>query len=225
MTKPKAVSVASIQRLDRMAMEQYGIPSIVLMENAGRCVSQEIFRVLKHKQKKNVIVICGVGNNAGDGFVAARHLVNGAVSVKVFLVGTPSTLKLDAKINYQILQKSAVRVYPLDRHWAEFEKSLKDCQVVVDALLGVGLNRRVEGLFKKVIETIRASGKYVVAVDIPSGLDGTTGTIYGSCIRANTTVTMSLSKKGFYQHNAHQYTGKIVVADIGIPRRLIKRIV
>lgn len=221
----KAVTVSQIQKLDKTAIEKVGIPSIVLMENAGRAVAEEVEKSLRGKRNGVVCIVCGLGNNAGDGFVAARYLIDAGINVKIFLIGEGRQLKHDAAVNYQILKKLR---YPISEcgggKSCVFLDSLSQyiarADVVVDAIFGVGLNREIGQPFRGVIETINRKAKYVVAVDIPSGLDGTTGAMYGACVRADKTVAFSFAKKGFSKNYGPQHVGKVVIADIGIPARL-----
>lgn len=217
---PQTVTVKQIQKLDKIAIERYGVPSIALMENAGRAVAMEVLqRLSKRRHRLHVCIVCGVGNNAGDGFVAARHLMNAGVLPKIFLVGRGNQLKHDARLNYQILKKIKYPVSEIGHVLLHsFEGALKGADIVVDAIFGVGLNRNIESPFKEIIEIMNRTAKKVVAVDVPSGLDGTTGKIYGACIKAHTTVTFSFAKRGFFIRYGPRHTGKIVVVDIGIPK-------
>ena len=221
--KKKAVSVQQIQCLDKTAIEKYGIPAIVLMENAGRCVAAEIIDELRHKKSPKVCIICGLGNNAGDGFVAARYLWNAGIETKIFLVGRADKLKEDAAINYQILKKLRYPIEELDQLNSVMTQDISKADIVVDAVFGVGLNREISEPFKSVIQSLNDKAQHILSVDIPSGLDGTTGKIYGVCVQADTTVTLSLSKKGFYKNEGPKRVGKVVVVDIGIPTKLKNR--
>ncbi len=214
----KTATVQQIQELDRLAIEKYGILSLVLMENAGRVVAQEVLKRLRNKRKSVVCIVCGRGNNAGDGFVVARHLLNAGIKTKIFLIGKESDLKPDAAVNYQILKRCGYRIEVGEDVPSQ---QLSRADIMVDAIFGVGLNRPIEEPFKTVIETINKEAKYVVSVDIPSGLDGTSGKIYGVCVKADLTVTFSFAKKGFFKNEGPHAAGKIVVADIGIPRCLL----
>lgn len=220
----KAVTVQEIQRLDKKAIERIGIPSIVLMENAGRLVAEEIERLVKEKKKSFICVVCGPGNNGGDGFVAARYLRNRGKEVKVYFIGRASDLKADAAINYSILRKTKCTLLELTKMNVGFAQDVAQADVVVDAIFGVGLNREIRSPFKDFIHQINEKGRCVVAVDIPSGLDGTTGKIYGSCIKAAVTVTFSLPKRGFRENQGAFYAGKVIVKDIGIPKALLTEI-
>ena len=219
----KAVTVKEIQKIDKIAIERYGIPSIVLMESAGRAVAEEVKKSLRGKKKPRVCVVCGSGNNAGDGFVAARHLINAGISTKIFLVGKAQQLKHDAAVNYRILERMKCPVRKVVSGHAWTLQEIFKADVVVDAIFGVGLNRDIAGVFRDVIETINRKAKYVVAADIPSGLDGTTGAIYGACVKAHKTVTFSFPKKGFFKNHGPRQAGEVVVVDIGIPARVIKK--
>lgn len=217
----KAVTVRQIQNLDKMVIEEYGIPSVVLMENAGRCVALEIIALLKKKKSPFVSVFCGLGNNAGDGFVVARHLMGAGIKIKVFIVGKAEQLKADAALNCRILKKLRCPVKEIN---TVKEKAVRDAfkaDIIVDAIFGVGLNREIFEPFSGVINELNKKAKYIVAVDIPSGLNGTTGKIHGICVKAGTTVTFSFVKKGFLKADGPGHTGKVVVADIGMPVRCI----
>ncbi|HOW35449.1 MAG TPA: NAD(P)H-hydrate epimerase [Candidatus Omnitrophota bacterium] len=220
----KALSARQVQRLDKIAIEEIGIPSVALMENAGRAVSGQILARLKKSSKKFVSVFCGTGNNAGDGFVIARYLLNAGLTPKVFIVGRARYLKSDAEINYRTLKKLKCPVREIRRVDQLLLRDIAKSKIIVDALFGVGLNRPVGELFKNVIEAVNAARKYIIAVDVPSGLDATTGKTFGACIQADLTVTLSCVKKGFLKNAGPRHTGRIVVADIGIPLKLLGKV-
>jgi NAD(P)H-hydrate epimerase len=221
---PKAVTTRQIQLLDKIAIEAIGIPSLVLMENAGRAVSQEIMKRLVKPTRAFVSIWCGLGNNAGDGFVTARHLLDAGVKTKVFLIGDAKNLKSDASLNYHILRKLGCPVYEIKRMDERLRRTIAASDIVVDAIFGVGLNRNISEPFKSLIKTLNAQRKFIVSIDIPSGLDGTTGRIYGVCVRASVTVTLSCPKRGFFIHEGPRHIGRLVVADIGIPKKLFNSI-
>ena len=217
----KILTARQIQRLDQIAIHKIGIPSIALMVNAGRSVAQEVLRQFKKISQKRVSIVCGLGNNAGDGFVCARHLINQNIKTKIFVIGNPAQLKEDARTNYQILRNLGIAIHSIDSNRSSqiLDDDLKKFKIIVDAIFGVGLNRDIEDPFKSVIEKINSSKARVISVDVPSGLDATTGKIHGVCVRAKTTVTFSFLKKGFFINQGPRYVGKIVVEDIGIPTR------
>ncbi len=217
----KTVSVKQIQSWERKAIEKYGVPSLLLMENAGRSVAREVISCLKGKKRPRICIFCGGGNNAGDGFVVGRHLSNAETKVEIFLIGDPKRLKTDALSNYQILGRLKFPIHLVKTITPKIKAQLRSSQVIVDALFGVGLNREIKGVYKEVIDLINAAKKKVVAVDVPSGLDGTTGDIYGVCVKADVTVTFSFAKKGFFLKKGPRQVGRIIVADIGIPSGLI----
>lgn len=217
----KSVSAAQIQRLDEVAIKEYGIPSVVLMENAGRCVADEI---VSHYADQSVVVMCGSGNNGGDGFVIARHLIEAGIPTTTFLVGSDQRLKPDARINFDILRRLYGSINNIDEEHDLLADMLRKTNIVVDAIFGVGLNRNVEGSYKNVIEQINASGNPVLAVDVPSGLDATTGDILGACIVAEQTMTFTCAKSGFYLNAGPRCCGRIKTVDIGIPKVIQQKV-
>lgn len=219
-----AVTVKEIRDLDRTAIEKTGIPSLVLMENAGRSVAAEAIKQVKKVNKPRVCVVCGLGNNAGDGFVAARHLIETGIKTAVFLVGRGARLKRDAAVNYRILKSLKYPLKEIRTARGLPSEDIAEADVVVDAIFGVGLNRDVRDPFRGVIGILNEKAGKIISVDIPSGLDGTTGEIYGSCVKADVTVTFTFAKKGFFRNRGPEHAGKVVVADIGIPLRLKNKI-
>ena len=213
----KIITVEQMKKLDRMAIEDRGLPAMFLMEKAGLAVATEVAKAFVGIKKPYVCFVCGSGNNGGDGFVTARHLFNVGINVKIFFLGKEEDLKDDTRSNYDGLVRMKCPIEKVD-HLSSEEISKAD--VVVDAIFGIGLNREIQGPFKSAIEVINNNAKKVIAVDIPSGLNGTTGEIFGVCVKATTTVTFHLPKKGFYEGVGPQYVGNIVVADIGIPADL-----
>lgn len=208
----QAVTAEQMKRIDRQAAEVYGVPSLVLMENAGRGVAEEIVKAVKKQVCPKIVIICGLGNNGGDGFVAARHLMIRGLRPKVFVLGREDQLKGDALVNINILKKVK---YPL-RFGRPSISELKNADLVIDAIFGIGLNRDVTGIFLTVIEDMNKYAKKIFAADIPSGLDATNGAIHGICVKAQKTITFHLPKTGMFRGDGPKYTGKIVVKNIGI---------
>ncbi|MBU0672900.1 MAG: NAD(P)H-hydrate epimerase [Candidatus Margulisbacteria bacterium] len=206
----RSISVKQAQAFDKYAQEQLGIPSIVLMENAGRGVAEEALQMLGNR--KRVVVVCGVGNNGGDGLVAARHLLNAGIKVEVFIVGKISKLKPDPKTNLKILKKMGIRV----KKAGEGLRGLKRAEVIVDAIFGIGLKSEVRGPYAEVINLMNKSGKPILTVDVPSGLDADTGKPFGIAIKAKRTVSFVAVKKGFLSTSGRKHCGRIIVRDIGI---------
>jgi NAD(P)H-hydrate epimerase len=211
-----------VREIDRRAIEEYGIPGIVLMENAARAVAQTALEMMPDSESL-VWVICGAGNNGGDGFAVARHLHNSGRLVQTCLAVTPGSLKGDALINYQILSK--MKHTPIFRYEEQPRRLVHPTHIthlVIDALFGTGLTRPPQPPFSTIIEEVNSFGVPVLAVDVPSGLDCDTGEPLGACIRAERTVTFVAEKVGFANPASKQYTGEVTVGDIGCPRELIR---
>jgi len=215
-----------MKRFDRAAMSRYGIAGIVLMENAGRGFVDVLMRTFGEMQGKDVTIFCGTGNNGGDGFVIARHLVNAGARVQVFLLGKKSRVKRDALSNLKIVMNlgsakgSGISVDQLVsmRQLVRIRKP----DVIVDALFGTGFSGRIEGLQEKVVKWINQSGAKVAAVDIASGVNATTGVVENVAVKADVTATMGLAKIGHYVGSGRDHSGKVGIVDIGIPQTLFK---
>ena len=214
-----------MQRIDRWAQEEYGIPSIVLMENAGRCAAEEVLRTLSLFRIKRVACICGKGNNGGDGFVCARHLINQGVKVDVFLIGDPRQLKGDTRTNYEILKKMRAEMFSLFflKSMALFKKRLRHARVIVDAVFGIGFKGAVQEPYKSVIKAMNEANKTIVSIDVPSGLDALTGRAAEYCVKATKTITFVLPKIGFIKKDGPAFVGKVYIKDISIPKALSQR--
>jgi len=211
-----------VRELDRRAIEQFGVPGVVLMENAGRGMA-ELLRSLGVSGP--VAVCCGKGNNGGDGFVIARHLDNAGLSVRVLLFAESASLTGDAAVNHRILAASGIsmEVWPgpsLDEEKLRRELSAADW--IVDALFGTGLRGAVQPPFDRVIAVVNDAGVRVFAVDIPSGLDCDTGLPLGIAVKARHTATVAAMKKGFLHPSAVEWLGQVHLIDMGAPRRLLE---
>jgi NAD(P)H-hydrate epimerase len=212
------VSAKQIQKLDDIAINRFGIPSLALMENAGRAVAAHALGMLK--MKKRVCIVCGSGNNAGDGFVAARHLINKGCRVTIVLVGKASSLKNDAAVNFAVLKRLKIPIVRAGTSAPAAWRKISGADLVIDAIFGVGLNRTIDGPAQKAIAAINAHAGKVLSVDVPSGLDATSGGIHGVCVKADATVTFTLAKMGFGRGEGPAHCGNVLVADIGIPKAL-----
>ena len=214
-----------VRSLDATAIEEYGIPGIVLMENAGRGATEIVLTMLAGIDSPRVAILCGKGNNGGDGFVMARHLHNRGIPIETFYLGQASEAgDGDAAVNLRIVQKMGLpfeEVTTVGR-MATLAKRLKDYDLIVDALLGTGLSGEVRAPLRALIEAINACGKPVLAVDIPSGLDANEGTPLGVAVRATRTTTFAATKVGFAKPEALKYCGQVTVVDIGAPRCLVE---
>ena len=216
------VTASEMSRLDRETIEQIGIPGIVLMENAARGAASFFLDAVPDLLKRQITVLAGSGNNAGDGFALARIFRNKGARVRVVCLRAPDRLKGDALTNFRILEKLDIPVYVWDES-LEFEAQLPwiaDSGAVIDALLGTGLNSEVQGLYRQVIEAVNELALPVLAVDVPSGLDATTGTPLGVALRATATATFGFLKTGQLIEPGLLHVGRLSVVDIGIPPSL-----
>ncbi len=203
--------------IDRAAQERLEIPGDVLMENAGAHVARSVLRLASELGRRRVVVVAGPGNNGGDGYVAARHLLD-EIAVEVWLVGERGRLAGDAEKNARRWEAlgEPTRIVASADDLAEALAADPE-PLVVDALFGTGLSRPVEGLPRAVIDAVVRSGVPVLAVDLPSGLDCDTGEILGSAVRATVTVTFVRSKAGFTRGHGPMHCGIVEVASIGFP--------
>jgi len=223
------LSRSAVRELDRLTVERYGIPSIVLMENAARSCAEAARAMLPTTSPvlasppASVLVVCGTGNNGGDGLAIARHLHNDGREVRIVLTGEPMTA--DARTNLVVVERMGL---PLVRGagGAVLDRELdRRPALVIDALLGTGLTRPVEEPLRSLIEGVNAAraagGPRVLAIDLPSGLDVDTGHPLGVAIRADRTVTLAALKPGLLTPHAAAHVGMLTVGDIGVPRELI----
>lgn len=220
----RVATAAEMREIDRKAMDKYGIPGIVLMENAGRRVVEAVCRHLGGDVKGKVItVFVGKGNNGGDGLVVARHLLNMGADVRVLMVADPEHLKGDAAVNLDIWRKMGQKIYPIYKpNGINLVKvSLMSTDLIVDAIFGTGFRGTVNEKIGRVIQLINASGAPVISVDIPSGLEADTGRIGGQCVKAAATVTFGLPKLGMVLEQGVSVTGRMEVADISLPKPLL----
>ena len=213
------VTRKEMRELDRKATYLLSIPSVILMENAGRSVADIASGMVAYGG--SIVVVCGKGNNGGDGFVCARHLHIRGFNVKVVLLSNISDISIDsdAGINLNVLVNMKLPIMELydESNLHSIIDVINNSNLIVDAIFGTGLTREVGGFWKAVIDAINHSGKKVLSIDIPSGLDCDNGVPLGIAIRADKTVTVGLPKIGFQKTTAREYTGEVVVADIGVP--------
>jgi NAD(P)H-hydrate epimerase len=210
---------AEVREIDRRAIEEFGVPGVVLMENAGRGAAELLMGLPAATQE--AVICCGKGNNGGDGFVIARHLDNHGWVVRVLLFAEPAELTGDAAIMFGIIEKSGLDIA------VQPKLPIPDLERpqpwIVDALFGTGLSGPLREPFDKVLASMNATGNPILAVDIPSGLDCDTGQPLGATVRAKVTATFVAQKKGFAEPGAKQWLGKVHVVDIGVPRSLLRR--
>lgn len=213
------LKASEMKEADRYTIEKVGIPGMVLMENAGVAVVNALNEAFPPEDGRKIIVFCGKGNNGGDGFVAARHLLLGGDDVDVVLLGKRDQLSGDAAMNMKIADRLGVSIEEITGI-EDMEKSgirLDDYDIIVDALLGTGIQKSAEGLYSYVIELINSAVSFVVSIDIPSGLNADVGKLIGPAVEADLTVTFGYPKICHILPPAEQYCGELVVADICIP--------
>lgn len=220
----KVATAEQMQELDRKAIEAYGIPGILLMENAGRGATETILEVFPDVRGKRVVIIAGKGNNGGDGFVVARHLMHRGVAVKVILLADPKSLRGDAETNYSIFQRMRGEVLPApsSKEYQRVKREIEQADLLVDAIFGTGLDAEVRGYYREVIDHLNTQKVPIIAIDIPSGLNANTGRPLGTAIRASLTVTFGLPKVGLLLSPGTEYVGTLKIVDIGFPKRLVE---
>lgn len=211
-------SVEAMRAMDRTAIDEYGIPEIVLMENAGTAA----FRILAQQWPpagRRWLVLCGVGNNGGDGLVVARHLHSTGCHVTALVLGDPARYGAASAANLAMVQGLGIDCRVIDEI-APVLDGIATCDGIVDGLLGTGIARPVAGLYAAVIDAVNAAGKLVLALDIPSGIHGDTGQVMGTAVRANHTVTFGLPKSGNLLYPGYAHGGRLWVSHISFPPRL-----
>lgn len=217
----KLTTAAQVREIDRKAVEEFGIPGVVLMENAGAAVARAAQRLWQEEGAGGpLVIVCGPGNNGGDGLVAARHLHNRGLPVHACLLVSGRQLEGEAAHNYALARSYGM---PLTEEpsAATLRRHLQHTGLIVDAILGTGLTGKVHGEAARAIEAIGHSSAPILAVDIPSGVSSETGAILGQAVSAARTVTFGLAKVGMYCYPGRAYCGEIEVVDISLPRVLL----
>jgi NAD(P)H-hydrate epimerase len=215
---------AEMRELDRRAIEEFRIPSLILMENAGRAAA-DVACEMSSPRQGCVIVFCGKGNNGGDGFVLARHLANRGYDVRCHYAGALSEVPAggDPGVNLAILRRMGVTVYEHGdvRHRDDMARAVGWAALLVDGLLGTGLAGPVREPYSTLISFLNYRRAPILALDIPSGLDCDTGEVLGRAVHATRTVTFGAPKVGFTRGQGPELCGRVTVADISIPRALL----
>jgi NAD(P)H-hydrate epimerase len=209
-----------IRAFDRYAIEVLGVPGIVLMENAGRQIAEAARAMLAGRAKQRVVILAGPGNNGGDGFVVARHLAMAGIRAEVALLAPREKIVGDADTNLRVLEAMGfqVRVLPgkVEATLGELRPMLAEADLVVDGVLGTGTRGEIREPYASAIGAVNYARRPVLAIDIPSGLDPDMGKPLGPTVRATKTVTLAAVKVGFRKPGAEEYTGEVVLADIGV---------
>lgn len=221
----KVLNASQMREIDRLAIEDIGIPGPVLMENAGREVFREITRRFPDLVKETVVIVAGKGNNGGDGLVIARHLVNHGAHPIVLLLAAREDIRGDAALNLAVAGAAGVdiREAKTEDEWRKRRAVLGEATIIVDAVFGTGLVRAAGGLYADAIRDINSSRAFKVAVDIPSGLSSDAFDLIGPAVKADLTVALAAPKIAHVLPPAEDYVGQLVVADIGIPPRVFDR--
>jgi ADP-dependent NAD(P)H-hydrate dehydratase / NAD(P)H-hydrate epimerase len=222
----RVLNAAQMREADRRTTEEIGIPSLVLMENAGRQAVAAIEAMYSDLFERQIAVLCGRGNNGGDGFVIARTLLQRGIDVSVFLMGRVADVRGDARTNLEILGRLGLTVVEVadSQAWELHFSEVSDCTLIVDAIFGTGLNAPVSGFIESVIADVNASGIPVVAIDLPSGLSADSPEPIGPSIEAGLTVTLAAPKLPLVLPPAETRAGDIVIADIGIPGGVLESV-
>lgn len=222
----KVVTPKQMNQIDKICIDHFGIPGVVLMENAALIVVEEIITFLGNVSGKRVLVIAGKGNNGGDAFAVSRHLYNKGALVSLFITASKNDITGDGAINLSIAEKSGiepievVKEQSIDKIKTEMEKA----DLIVDGMLGTGLKGEITGILAEIIRLVNCSGVPVFSIDIPSGINGETGKVMGTCIKATRTISFGLPKVGLLVHPGCEFTGQLIIADIGIPQKAINSI-
>jgi hydroxyethylthiazole kinase-like uncharacterized protein yjeF len=201
-----------IRAYDRLAIEQFKIPGLLLMENAGRGAAEIIRGLIATKKRANIIIVCGTGNNGGDGFVVARQLQNDA-HLRCVLIGERSEIRGDARVNFEAAIACKIFVGSAD----DLAREIAAADVIVDALFGTGLSRPLDPAMTAIVNAVNDAGAIRVALDLPSGLDADTGMVLGSAVKADHTITFAHPKPGLFTPEGNIHSGKIHCVAIGVP--------
>ncbi len=222
----RILTADQMREADRRTIQDIGIPSLVLMENAGRQAVAAMESLFQDLTDRRVAVLSGKGNNGGDGFVVARTLSQRGIDVSVFLVGRVAEVKGDARINIEILGRLGVTVVEIadESAWELHFSEISQHSLIVDALFGTGLKSALSGIYETILADVNGSGIPVVAIDLPSGMSADTSDLLGDCIEATMTVMLGAPKLPLVMPPAEQKAGEVVIADIGIPAGVIESI-
>jgi hydroxyethylthiazole kinase-like uncharacterized protein yjeF len=211
-----AITRKQVREVDRIAIEKYHIPGIVLMENAARGAADIAIEMLGPPSSQQVVISCGMGNNGGDGLALARHLHNRGYRVHIDCIN-PTKFTGDALINWRIISTMKLPFSVNNNAFVTIPKP----NLIIDAIFGTGLSESPRPPFDQVVDQIHGTQSPILAIDLPSGLDCDSGKPLGACIRATRTVTFVAQKIGFQNPDSKQFTGEVTVADIGCPREAI----
>ncbi|MEO9294554.1 MAG: NAD(P)H-hydrate epimerase [Nitrososphaera sp.] len=215
----RAITSDQMYRIEENGHTCIGMKRFLMMENAGHGISDFLASKFKKLAGKKIVALCGTGNNGGDGFVAARHLSGRGAKVTVVLLGSPSEVKSEeAHLNWGIIEKmDSIEVIFGKQVTDEIKKRILSSNIILDGIFGTGIKRAIGEPHASAILLANKSNAYVLAIDVPSGLDPNTGKIFEQCVRADATITFHRMKKGLAAKGAKRYTGPVYVEKIGIP--------
>ena len=220
----KLISAATMRELDRIAIEESNVSSLELMENSALGVAEKVIRDSLHRPLKKGIIVCGKGNNGGDGLAVARHLASEGLHITVLLLAKGSGLTGDPAVNFERLPSEVIVNEIKDEK--EFEsvlESIDGVDFIVDAILGTGMTGEITGLPRKAIKIINTFEIPVFSIDIPTGVNADTGAILGDAVRADFTITLGIPKTGIYLFPGADYAGEVTVVEIGLPDEIVDR--
>lgn len=222
----RLVGSREMQEMDRFTIQEIGIPGAVLMENAARGAARLFLEHFDPPEGASIGILCGRGNNGGDGYVVARYLHRAGMRPLVVVLSDPSRISGDGQLQLGIIRRLGIEIVeaPGPPEWAECAPRLSECDYLVDGILGTGLHAEVTGFYRQVIEEVDRMGKAVMAVDIPSGIHADTGQVMGAALRADLTVTFGFPKIGQYLSPGAGMVGRLARIDIGIPRAASDRL-
>ena len=219
----RVLNTQQMREADRQTIDEVGIPSIVLMENAGRQAVAAMEAAFDDLSTSKVGVVCGRGNNGGDGFVVARTLAQRGIEALVFLLGSVADIRGDARTNLEILGHIGLTVLEVTnaQEWELHSTELGECELIVDAILGTGFHGRLSGLMETVVADLNGLGVPIVAIDLPTGVSADSHEVAGEAIEASMTITLAAPKLPLVLPPADAYGGDLVIADIGIPSSVL----
>lgn len=220
----KLATNEQMAQLMKIAVKEFGIPGIVLMENAGFAVYSEIKK--EFTANDSIVIICGSGNNGGDGFVLARHLHQRGYPLQVFHIGYPEHLTGDSEVNYKIARRLKINLTEIhsDKELPQLISVLNNCSLVVDCLIGTGMNSTAAGMDSKIIQAINTLSCKIYSIEMPSGVGGNDGKVQNFAVKADKTIVFSVPRLGNLLYPGGEYNGEMVVKDIGIPDEVINEV-
>jgi len=222
----RLVKAAEMQQMDRMTIEEIGIPGIVLMENAGRSAARFFLEHFTPGPSDGVVILCGRGNNGGDGYVVGRYLHQAGLDVSIAVLSQLDRISGDARTNLEIIRRMDLDIHEITdiERWQDLRHRLQHAHFIVDAVLGTGLNAPVRGFYRTVIEDLNNLRKPVMSIDVPSGLHADSGQVMGVAVHADLTVTFGFPKLGLTVFPGAGLAGRLVRVDIGIPASVSEKI-